>query len=424
MSYKTSQVTLAAAVAQNATFTASYPDGTSAGSFAAYGHKMFSRGLQAYFSQDAGEMSVSFGASSITVTYKGATSLPADKIIALEFNIAGDADAPADIVAPKRVSYAPVMLLDLGTPDTADSNGILESQDLTAAGVYSVLAFNGVYGDTENNEKAVLDVPRNVVAAWTGAAVLTVTGKDEYGDVIVESSASGTSHTGAKAFKEITDISVSANVTSITVGTGDVLGLPVYIDKASRILGELQDGVLISPKPTKVYLQGSYLEATVDAGTSYELVCPVAGYINKLTTIVGTGNGITTGGAITVEVNTVAVTGLSVVVADAAAEGDVDSDTPTTAHSATTVVAVGDRIEIIAGAAFNASADLNFILEIDVDPVLDGTFVAGDQTAPTATTGDVKGTYDPTTACSGAIAFALMVAVPDPSYRGVDNFDG
>jgi hypothetical protein len=77
---------------------------------------------------------------------------------------------------------------------------------------------------------AVLDVPRNVVAAWTGTAILTVTGTDMYGYPQTEASASGTSFTGNKAFATITAINVSASVTVATVGTGAKLGLPFKVE--------------------------------------------------------------------------------------------------------------------------------------------------------------------------------------------------
>jgi hypothetical protein len=64
------------------------------------------------------------------------------------------------------------------------------------------------------------------------------------------------------------------------------------------------------------------------------------------------------------------------------------------------------------------------VVEIEVTYALDGTFVAGVQTTPTATTGDVRGTYDPSVACNGSLQFALLCALPDPTYRGVDNYDG
>lgn len=117
---------------------------------------------------------------------------------------------------------------------TADADGYCASQDLTAAGVFSVdvtaaaaLAAAALAGTA--------DVPRNVVAAWTGTAVITITGTDAYGQTVVESSGSGTSLTGKKAFKTVTGIAVSGNVTGLTVGTGVVIGLPVRIDNLDQL---------------------------------------------------------------------------------------------------------------------------------------------------------------------------------------------
>lgn len=116
----------------------------------------------------------------------------------------------------------------LGTPIVGDADGYLESQAITAAGGPAT-GLNGTLG-------GVADVPRNVVAAWTGTAVMTVTGTDVYGRPLVESSASGTSFTGKKAFKTVTAVSVSADVTGATVGHGDVLGLPYRVNSKDEIL--------------------------------------------------------------------------------------------------------------------------------------------------------------------------------------------
>lgn len=53
-----------------------------------------------------------------------------------------------------------------------------------------------------------------------------------------------------------------------------------------------------------------------------------------------------------------------------------------------------------------------------------GTAVAGVSTAATATTGDVRGTYDPNSACDGAKDFQLVVALGDASYKGVAQYAG
>jgi hypothetical protein len=424
MSFKIATVVLASAVAQNGTFTAQYPADTTAGDFASFGHSLYAVGLQQNFTQDLGGMSVSFGASDITVTYKGATSIPAGTRVTCQFNIAGQDNREQmkqQLDGMKRMVMSPIVQINLGAPDTADDNGIAESQTVTGAGTAFVL--NGVYADPYGGAYAVLDVPRALQAAWSNAAVLTITGKDEYGDVIVETTASGTSHTGKKAFKRIDSITTSATVTGATVGTSDVLGLPVFVEKAGQILGELKDGVLLARRSGVVSLQAFQSEAAVDAGAGAYVVSPVAGRITKASSVVATT--VTTGGAIAVAVNSTAVDGLSIVVANSAAAGEVDSDTPTAGH-ASALVAVGDTINFTPEAAFNAAGDMMYTVEIDVDgtTLLDGTFVAGVQTLPTGTTGDVKGTYDPADACDGSLQFALIARLPDPTYKGVDNYDG
>lgn len=126
------------------------------------------------------------------------------------------------------VELTPLTKMDLGAPIVADPNGVVVSQDLTALGVFSI-SVTAAAAILAGALAGIFDVPRNVVAAWTGAAVLTVTGTDMYGENLTESSASGTSFTGTKAFKTITDVSVDADVTALTVGTGVVLGLPYNV---------------------------------------------------------------------------------------------------------------------------------------------------------------------------------------------------
>lgn len=419
MSFKNIEVTLASAVASGGTFTAAYPDGVTAGLFAgAHAHKMWVNTHQTMYSAP-NDFTVSFGATEATVTYNGSTTIAAGSRVNCQFDVLGDdARTPEKAIVGDGVTRVQVARLDLGAPATADANGVAESQTVTGAGTEFVLDGVLVEGGV-----AVFDVPRNVVAAWSNAAVLTITGTDVDGNTVVEKSASGTSHTGKKAFKTVTSVTTSATVTGATVGTGDVIGLPAYVPDASYVVSELKNGVVLPRRPGVVYLQGRMLAAAIDAGTSYEVTSPVAGVIRKLT-ITGEGT-TTTGGAFTVEVNTTAVDGLSVVVADSAGAGDVDSDTATLGH-ASTAVAVGDRIEIIPAAAINGAADMGFVLEIDTSAAgqLDGTFVAGVTSKATATTGDTRGTYSPSVTPDGTNGYALLVALPDPSNAGVPQYEG
>ncbi|WP_137389150.1 hypothetical protein [Rhodoligotrophos defluvii] len=286
--------TLSANVATNGTFTLGYPQGTNSGTFrGGYGHQLWAGGLQRmlYAPQD---FTVAFGASNITVTYKGVTTLPASSAVQLQVDVLGEGDISTYTGGAHNILFGTLLRIDLGAPATADADGVCASQAITAAGsgdINGALAAGGV---------ATFDVPRNVVAAWTNTAVMTVTGTDEYGETLVESSASGTSMTGKKAFKTVTSVRVSADVTGATVGTGDVFGLPVFLPEVGFVLRELEDG------------------------------------------------GVPTA----------------------------------------------------------------------------GTVVAGATAAATATTGDVRGTFDPNSAANGSRAFSLLAFIPDPSYRGVVQYAG
>lgn len=246
-SYSAVEIQLGGDVATSGTFTVNYPAGKTAADFkSAEGHYFLALGATYRQPKD---FTLSFGASAVTVTYLGATTLPANTKIYFQLEEVGEAKqakgavgvarTPVDIPGLRKLS---LVQIDLGAPATADADGISASQALLASGSPSAL-LNGAVG-------AVLDVPRNVVAAWTGTAVLTVTGKDQYGQTVVERSASGTSLTGKKAFKSITSITTSADVTGLTVGTGTVLGLPVYLPTAGYVHAELQDGATVGSAGT------------------------------------------------------------------------------------------------------------------------------------------------------------------------------
>lgn len=135
---------------------------------------------------------------------------------------------------------------------------------------------------------------------------------------------------------------------------------------AGRIVDVDADGVWIDigePGLTgrTIVLPFAFSEADLLAGTSAELVSPVAGRIVGLTAIVQ--KAVTTGGPITALVGTTAVDGLSVAIADGAAKGAVVSDQPTAGH-ATAVVAIGARIQVAPDAAFATAGQVSGFIEI------------------------------------------------------------
>lgn len=421
MSFDTVSGVLAAALAPAGTLTLAYPTGRSKGDYVgAAGHKVVFGGNNELSAPTAFTLTFNANASGITYTHgTGQSTVPAGTRYTVQIGRAGvdDKDAlPATI--PARMVPVSAFRIDLGAPSAAVSNGVAASQSVAAGAAFSL---NGSLLSAIASGQMIFDVPRNVVAAWTTTSILTITGKDEFGKAMVEVSASGTSHTGKKAFKEITRITSSASITGATVGTGNVFGLPVFLPRVEHILAEMEDGFRVSPA-TNVFLPWE-LEATeLAAGTAENLVSPVAGYIQRIRGV--TQEAIGTGGVITAEINTVAVTGLSITVANSDAAGTRYSDTPTTPRSATTLLAAGDRITITPSAAFATTGAVNGVLEIEPLGIV-GTVVVGNASAAqSGTSNDVRGTYSPATTPDGAIGYSLLVSLVDPAYRGEAQYAG
>lgn len=290
MSQDAVRYVLASSVANGGTFVVGYLTNRDAGNYVlGTDHYIISNKYGSMWS--GGKVAFAFGAAGITITNNSGVTLDGGTEFYVNLDAPGVAEpgAPAD---PATMFASNLILINLGAPDVAVANGVCASQAIntgTPGTINGSLAASGV---------ATFDVPRAIVAAWTNAAVMTVTGIDAYGKTVIESSASGTSFAGKKAFKAVTKVEVSANVTGATVGTGDVIGLPSYLPSTGCVLREMQDGA----------------------------------------------------------------------------------------------------------------------------PATAGTLLAGVRSAATATTGDVRGTYDPNAACDGARMFSLLVAVPNPGDRGVTQF--
>lgn len=217
------------AVATNGTLTLSYPTNRTAGDYRAVGHLAYARGLNATLLLGIG-FTLTFNTSNITFTYKGTTSIPSGTVVTVEVDVIG-VDSTTLIVALSNIKRSQrdlVARMSLGAPAAASATLLAASQGITAAANAVLVA-------------SVMDVPRNVVAAWTTTAIITVTGLDEYGVVMSEVSASGTSFTGNKAFKTITSILSNATITAFTAGSGVKLGVPIFAEGSGLILAESQD---------------------------------------------------------------------------------------------------------------------------------------------------------------------------------------
>ncbi len=246
LNFVTLNGTLTSAVAPAGTFTATLPvrpapSPTSvatwmAGDFLNGGtSQMVLNGGNLTFSN---EFSFSISGSTITITNRSASvTWPAGAPWYLALELGGkpmfrtEGEARGTQKRMPRMVRQNVVQVNLGTPATASANYYSVSATITSPAA-AVLA------------ATIPDVPRNVVGAWTNTATITIVGFDEHGQAMTETSASGTSHTGTKAFARITSITPSATVTGATFGTGVVLGLPVFLPGtgAAYIVRELLDG--------------------------------------------------------------------------------------------------------------------------------------------------------------------------------------
>jgi hypothetical protein len=295
MSLKTIQGILAAAVADGGTVAINYPTGYTRGDFIpGVDHRMV---VNQFELKSPNKITLSFGATQVTVTNKTGATWAINSPFILQLEIPG-ADSGQLAIDGKtrmpRVTPWPIRYLDLGTPAA-----------LSAAGI-RVAAAVGAAGPLANLLVTALDVPRalTILSAGNDSGItFTVLGKGIYDQTITEviTGANAGTAAGKKAFTSITSITASAAAAgNVSVGWGNVLGLPGFLPNAKHILAEFQDG------------------AAATAGTT----------------------------------------------------------------------------------------------------------VAGDLTYPSATTGDIRGTYIPNAAPDGTKAYGLLCALPDPGFLGAENFAG
>lgn len=242
-----------AAVPNGGTITVSYPTGTTRGDFVlGMRHRLSAIGK--VFSCPE-SITVSLGATTATITYNGATTIPAGAPFTVELdrntsnNPIGTMPYAADshvkpglttFVFPTTSAY-----VNLGTPTTAAATAVCAAQAVAGAGSATI------NGTKASSGAASLGAPTgrnvNVVSSSAGdtTQVVTVIGTDMYGNGMRENiTLNGTTTVqGKKAFSTVTAVSVSAAMAgNLSVGDGTILGIPVYLSNATFIVREIQDG--------------------------------------------------------------------------------------------------------------------------------------------------------------------------------------
>ncbi len=159
-----------------------------------------------------------------------------------------------------------------------------------------------------------------------------------------------TADADGKAIKAVFDGSGKVNIVGVAMKSG-VSGDYGLVAIAPGRIG-----------PDTLFVPFSINQTDLLAGTSQFVASPGTGNLTGLTVVVQSA--VTTGGDVTVELDSVAVDGLSVTVADAAPAGTVYSDAPSSPTHATTALSKGDAIEIVPAAAFATAGAINGFVEI------------------------------------------------------------
>lgn len=240
--FDTSSGILSSAVATAGTFTTSYPEGGYLGAYrSGKNHKLIVAGKEYSAPEDFG---VAYTSSTvITITSRVANTWAAGSNWRLQLD-RGGVEAPLGV---ERTATLTPVRVNLGAPITADVDGISVVQLVGAAGDLTIT------GAQASGGVATLDVPRNVTltVATTNhsARTFTITGEDEYGAAMVETIAGPNNNTvsGVKAFKTVSQVAVDGAIATngVSVGFGDVLGLPLFVDAVSMLV-DREDGAAVT----------------------------------------------------------------------------------------------------------------------------------------------------------------------------------
>lgn len=278
MSLKTVSGVLAAAVADAGTFTVAFPTGTTRGNFAPMGvnHRLVMNQVEL---QSPNKITLAF-TTLVTITNKTGATWPIGSPFVLQLETTGEANGRVSTTAVPMpaVTDCPLSWVDLGTPLALQAAGLRAAAAVGGAGALVLI-------------QTFLDVPRNLTFLSAGndtGITFTITGKDTYGMTMSEvvTGANAGTAAGKKAFATgIAVVASGAAAGNVSIGWGNVLGIPVFIPGAVVIVKESQDGAVAVagtlvagdqafPSTTTGDVRGTYVpNAAPDASKAYALIC-------------------------------------------------------------------------------------------------------------------------------------------------------
>lgn len=281
----------------------------------------------------------------------------------------------------------------LGTPAAVSATAL--DTDIDADGAPGLVTTQSWTADSPYGRTLTMSMDADPGAA---GGVYDVYGWDYLGQRMIERfthvNGSTAVQYGKKAFytvDKVVNVTAATNATTVNLGTGWQLGLPYKGD----VSWAKENGVLVPLYKRDTEVWYDMAAASVVTGSSLIRRAPFPGYVSTLYAA-PSGGGSTTNAATTVEIATVAVTGLTVT-ADQDTQTLV-SDTPTTAgYNANNRFRPGDLIEIVHAATTGGGSTsfglvltpTQFVLPVLTDP-------------QTAILGDPRGTYEALTTYDGA----------------------
>jgi len=278
MTTKTVKLTLASAVASGGTFTVNYPAGTTRGDYLkGKNHVLNANGATFNAPKD---FTISFGTSAATITYNGTTPLAAGLPVAVGLDVGGEDTASRTMrrALVGFVQQCKLVMVDLGSPIATVATNLRAAAAVGAGGLLTLLT-------------TALDVPRNIIITSAGndsGRTFTVNSTDVYGVAVRENitGANAGVAAGVKAhYKNVTVSVDAACAVNVSIGVGNVLGLPVYVPITQQIIAEFVDngnatagtkvaGLAVATKSTATTadVRGTYVpNSAPDASKGYQL---------------------------------------------------------------------------------------------------------------------------------------------------------
>ena len=215
--------------------------------------------------------------------------------------ITAHSNVPLDNPAPMDLGVGPlgrIYVWDI-VPQALVTNNIAATQTPAAAGSLTLTAGTSVKSITTAGGATVLqlDCPRAVQLTTASGTIvtsrtITVSGYDYYGQPMSEAIATGTTSSavanvaGKKAFFQITSIAISGALpVAITVGTTDVLGIPVRVFNVAYIASVKSNSTLA--QDTGTFVAAATATATTTTGDVRGTYAPATASNGIVRTVMG-----------------------------------------------------------------------------------------------------------------------------------------